>query len=207
MKRIKEELNRVRNLVQSIGDEIFIRSNDFRDDREWWVLGETVGILEEKGLDYPSLAIKTKPTEPDFITFIDNHERFKPIEITEVLRPGRKRGDEYKAKISTESVKPNEDPWSSFRTVLNDKFQKKYDEDCWLIVYHNVLYFKDITAYGYWHNTILANAELWNETNNGGSCNLHQCPYEKILVLNSSANSLVSIFPELKVIQPEKTPY
>lgn len=198
MKIIKQELERVKQLHAKIGSD-FVVSREYKDDREWWVLGNTVSLLEQAGLQYPEYAQKTIPPDPDFMTYSSNRVRFRPIEIGEVLRPGRKRGDEYEEPFYIKDVEQLQLPWESFISVLNDKFLKRYDRDSWLIVYHNIISF-EISLDDRWHEILLANAETWKESAPRGMINLTESPYQRILVLNSTGNALVEIHPNLRTI-------
>jgi len=207
MKKIKNELNRVVKIRNKIEDE-FLVSRDYKNDREWWILGHTSLILKEKQFPYPIFADKTKPPEPDFITYSKSGERFKPVEIGEILRPGRRR-DEYKDMkkyepnfLDLEFVDEIKNPWSSFISLLNDKFQKRYDTDCLLVIYHNIFY-SEISKLGFWHNALLTAAKQWYDS---GLFDLNKSPYERIIVINSNAQAMISLFPELLVISPETTP-
>jgi len=141
---IEDEFEKVTTLAEKIRGE-FVISQRYKDEREWWILGHLIKLLKESNNPYPVYAKKTKPNDPDFITFDLNKKQFKPIEILEVLTPNRKRGKEYleSAKIAEpyiEEIKKVKNPWSSFVEKLNDKFLKIYQKDCWLIVYHNMNY-------------------------------------------------------------------
>ena len=202
---IEDKFEKATTLAEKIRGE-FVISQKYKDEREWWILGHLIKLLKESNNPYPVYAKKTKPNDPDFITFDFKKKQFKPIEILEVLTPNRKRGKEYleSEKITEpyiEEIKKVKNPWSSFVKKLNDKFLKIYQKDCWLIVYHNMNY-GEISNYGFWHNTLLANVEEWRKKN---FVNFSMCPYEKIYVLNSNVKAMVCIYPELKILVPEKS--
>lgn len=211
MEKITEKLNVVLSLNKKVGHD-FVVSGNYKTEREWLVLGHMALHLEKHTFNYPVFADKTDPPKPDFMTYDKSKKRFKPVEICEVLTPGRKRGDEYrdnkKKPYNLVFVEPVNQPWSSFISVLNKKFKKRYEEndctlkDCWLVVYHDMNYC-EITNFGCWHDLILANAELWNGKDNQCSLNLNNSPFEKIFVLNSSFKAMVEIYPSISVITPE----
>lgn len=205
MEKIAEKLNCIVELNEKIGNE-FVISRDYKDEREWWILGHMSRQLKKQGIQYPEFAKKTDPPDPDFITYDKNKERFKQIEVCEVTTPGRKRGDEYrdndKNAVPFKFIEPVNQPWSSFINVLKKKFMKRYGKDCWLLVYHN-MFFNEITDVGCWHDLIIENTKLWNGKDNEYSINLQKSPYEKILVLNSKAEAMVEIYPNLLIITPE----
>lgn len=204
MLSIDEEFKKVTNIAKEIRGE-FVISQKYKDQREWWILGHFINFLKESNNSYPFYAVKTIPNDPDFITYDIKKNEFKPVEILEVLTPNRKRAQEYKASKKIvepyiEEINKVENPWTSFIQKLNDKFLKIYQENCWLIIYHNMDY-GEITNYGFWHNTILANVEEWKNLN---IVNFNKCPYEKIFVIDANPNALVSIYPEMKIIVPER---
>lgn len=201
-KKIADEFHRVLVLNQQVGNE-FVISGKYKDDREWMVLGYFISTLKNNNFPSPEFAIKTNPPDPDFLTFDFNSNKFKPIEVLEILAPGRKRGKEYKTgKFDEEFIK---DPWTIFVRNLKKKFKKRYDEDCWLLIYHNIRVSR-YAYYGFWHNILLANTKLWYEADNKYSFNLKDSPYEKIFVVKSDGKAAVSIYPELTIIEPETTP-
>jgi hypothetical protein len=205
MLRIEEELERVQLLNKQIGVEFFTSQN-YKDDREWWTLGHFAGLLQKSNNASPVYAIKTNPNDPDFMTYDDQKKEFKPIEITEVLTPNRKRTQEYKESASIvephlREIEEVENPWSTFISTLKRKFLKFFQENCWLVVSHDMSY-GEITPFGFWHNTLLANVKKWRESR---VVDFDRCPYEKIFVIDSSEKALVSIFPSLVVLVPERT--
>ena len=204
MLKIEEYFNEVKILNEKIRGE-FVISRKYKNEREWWILGYFVKFLRESNNPYPIYAIKTEPNDPDFITYDISKNEFRPVEILEVLTPNRERGKEYieSEKIHepyVEVIENIENPWSSFIQKLNQKFLKIYQKNCWLIIYHNMDY-GEISNYGFWHNTILANVEKWKKQN---LVSFDKCPYENIFVIDAKPESLVSIHPELKILVPER---
>ena len=198
MKNAKEELERVNGIHSRVGSD-FVTSRDYKNDREWWVLGHVITLLEKAGHAYPEYAIKTNPPEPDFVTYSDNKTVFRPMEIGEVLAPDRRRGDEYSTPCSIMGVNQLDEPWKSFILLLRNKFLRRYGNNCWLVVYHDILCY-EISLYNPWHEVLLASAANWNTSS---LIDLGNSPYEKILVLNSNGNALVEIFPSLSIIVPD----
>lgn len=191
MKIIDHELERVENLIDQINGDIFQR--EYENDLEWWILGKIVTLLSKDSIDYPIYAEKMKPHNPDFLTYSENKNKFKPIEITEVIDPKRKRSDEYKNKISRKILEaPNLDLWNSLKICLKKKFQKKYEPECWLFIYFDIIY-PHISFHGYWDRAIRHHIESWNDKN---EITLECSPYEKIFITNSSASALVQIYPD-----------
>ena len=198
MKNILKELERVEKLI--VSDPDFHINQKYKSDMEWWVLGKAGEILSELGFEYPTYAIKGE--SPDFITYNERQMEFYPIEVTEVLEPDRRRAEEYKigrqitdwSKTPGRLVDPLEKPWLTLEACFLKKFKKKYPPKTWLIIYFNISY-SHISEYGWWHKTLLANAKKWD---------LSGCPFWKVLLLNSSGEALVDLFPKIYVIKPEK---
>ena len=164
-----------------------------------------MNLLKKSKNIYPVYAIKTKPNDPDFITYDINKNEFKPIEILEILTPNRERSKEYKDSIKIvepylEKIKIIDNPWSSFITNLHNKFLKFYQNNCWLLIYHD-MHYVEITNIGFWHNTLLAEVEKWERSN---TVDFKKCTYEKIFVIDATAKALVCIHPERSVIVPSK---
>ncbi|MBI3579821.1 MAG: hypothetical protein HY276_12335 [Ignavibacteriales bacterium] len=195
MRRIKDEVERVRQIQQTITPTDFYAERKYKDDREWSALGYFTDVLKKQGMDYPVFAIKKHPPDPDFMTYTENRKRFKPIEISEIHSPDEKPGDRYK-EIDVEGhiIEPVEYPWSSLEKQIADKFKKRYEPDCWLVLYFMMSYAK-ITMFGSWDTTILAKVK---------TLKLDESPYQRVFVLYRKGNGLVCIYPERYVILPEQ---
>jgi len=193
-KLISEEYKRVKNLFVAIPyGQIFI-NRKHKKDLEWWVSGKMRIIVNKTKSRFPRYALDIeKNGEPDFYISKNGETIFKKIEITEVLKPGRKRSDEYKGKNVIENNMLN--IWSSFHERLKEKFKRNFGKDCWLIIYHNIRY-ADITSNGVWHDTLLANME---------KIDFSKTKYEKIFVINAEGKAAVSIYPIKYVVYPELT--
>jgi hypothetical protein len=92
------------------------------------------------------------PKEPDYKLYTQLDVTPTPVEVTELLDPGRKRDDEYKLAWETATrtgdYLPGEFPpdppadydWqliAGARTLFCKKFSKDYPEGTWLVVYFN----------------------------------------------------------------------
>lgn len=209
MREIRTELRRIEREFPAPGATHFLTERSHRVDREWWVLGKAVSILEIVGEVYPTHAVPTDPPNPDFMTFQAAGAPFHPIEITEVLRPGRKRTQEYRDPYhgyGMSIVEPHPTPWISFQRKLREKYLKQYGRDCWLIVYHNMGY-SDISHVGEWHRTLVYEANKW-ASDPAVPWNPSRSPYGRILIMDAKASAMVELFPTIRVIRPEQhTPY
>ena len=202
MKIISEELKRVEELINNINGKIY-QSREYKDDLEWWVLGKISGILKKYKMPYPVYAEKKTPPDPDFKTYDNSRIKFKYIEITEVLDPDRRRSDEYKRENPYNEIiladEPNIELLHELKKRIKLKLLKIYGTDTWLFIYFDISY-SHLSIHGYWHRMILTNIRSWKEKN---EINLNDQIYERIFITNSSAKSLVMIYPKIQIIKPE----
>ncbi|MFZ0389902.1 MAG: hypothetical protein WAN36_05540 [Calditrichia bacterium] len=203
-KNIEHELSRVSVLNRKVGSE-FIISKKYKDDREWWILGYLCILLRKAGVEFPHFAIKkNEKNPPDFITFDHYRKIFRPIEVSEVIAPCRKRTQEYRntkvfrnlQEFEFENIVQIPNPWESLIERLNKKFLKKYGSNSWLVLYHNMSY-SVISSSGYWHHTLLYNAKNWK---NNGKVDFSNFEGEKVFVINNNCNSMVELFPNFEVV-------
>lgn len=193
-KLINNELQRVEALFRDKPYGTLFKDRNYKKDLEWWILGKMRSIVNKTKSRFPRYALDIeKNGEPDFYISKNGKTLFKKIEITEVLKPRRKRSDEYKGKNAIENNTSN--IWSSFHERIAEKSKKDYGKNCWLIIYHNIRY-TDITSNGVLHDTLLANME---------KINFSKVKYEKIFVMNAEGKASVSIYPIRYVVYPELT--
>jgi len=206
LKNIDEELNRVECLRKSAGVEKFF-SNRQKQDREWWVLGKASKILMQSGDCDCLFALAAKPPLPDFQILKDDGSLSHHIEIGESLKDGRRRNSEMKERLARpnpwgRSVHVIDDPFISFRKLISKKFCKPYGSGCWLIVYFNISGLEMPEHYSIpWSQMVFNEVNSWS--NNELSPVISSCPFDRVLVLDSGGQSLVSIFPRLEVIVEE----
>lgn len=204
LKKISTELNRVQNLILRIRGNIY-KKREHKDDLEWWILGRVSQLLKQKGLHSPHFAEKAMPPEADFITYGKDRKYFRPIEITEVLPPGRKRSQEYTEATGRirriEKKETGIELWESLKGRIKKKLLRKYEENSWLLIYFNILYM-NISMYGHWDRAISNQVASWLEA---GDIDFSNGNYERVYVIDSAGNALVCIHPEIEVIVPEST--
>lgn len=197
MKNIIDELERVIKLIRNINGKIYNR--EYKDDLEWWVLGKVIKILQERAKEQPVYAKKADPPNADFITFDKQKNNFKSVEITEIMPPERKRTLEYTTENFRNRNNPNVGLWLQLKDRLKNKLLKDYGKGCWLFIYFNIKY-GDITPYGYWERGLKYHFDTWINAN---QLSFKNCKYEKILILDSKGEGLVSLFPFFEVIARE----
>ncbi|MFM2197637.1 MAG: hypothetical protein RLZZ505_1069 [Verrucomicrobiota bacterium] len=206
MKNIDKELIRVEELRKGSGADFF--GNKHKLDREWWVLGRTFKLLMQNGdCDYFS-ALPATPPLPDFQIMNSDGELSKYVEIGECIEEGRRRHDEIKNRLAHPnprgySIHVIDDPFISFRKVVNQKFGKPYAPGSWLIILFSIMGLQMPDYYSkLWSQMIFEEVDSWS--GDEGSPSMDRCPFDRVLVLDSGGKSLVSIFPRLEVIFEHK---
>ena len=208
MDNICEKLLQIEKLIE-LSTQVHI-GRQYKDELEWWVLGRIVKILKENNLPFPIHAEKRNPPDADFITYDDKFKIFKPMELTEVIESGRRRSDEYKKDKKndknndnsvSEFVKKIDKPWETFINNLREKCLMRYENNCWLLVYHNITWTRISGGIGFWHLGTLHTIDSWFKSKEERFSFLTKIPYEKILVLNSSGLCLIEIYPKLDIIE------
>jgi|GEM_PF-1934104 hypothetical protein len=185
MKKISDELNRIEKIFDNleIGKH---RTREYKEDREWWVLGKLKMIFQNENLNFPNYAEKLEENDTDFNISYDGEVFYKGLQITEVVPL------EYKYReIKDSNVKMN--IWEYYEDVLMNKLNMHFGPNNWLVIYFDELYSK-INNNGYWHNVILERSKKLNLSKN---------TYEKILAIDSRGDAAVSLYPYLFVISPE----
>lgn len=206
MNNIDEELNRVECLKKSVGAEKFF-SNRHKQDCEWWVLGKSSKLLRQSGYFDCLFALATKPPLPDFQILKDDGNLSYHVEIGESIEDGLHRNREMKERLAHptprgRSIHVIDDPFISFRKLVSKKFGKPYASGCWLIIYFNILGLQMPEFYSIpWSQMVFNEVNSWSD--NKFSPDISSCPFDRVLVLDSGGQSLVSIFPRLEIIVEE----
>lgn len=219
MVNIQEKFSGIYNTEDLRSGDIFLDRNK-KDDLEWLILGYMTRMLKLGEQLYPVFADKTKPPEPDFITYDVDRKLFVPIEITEVQHPKRRRGDEYK-KFQKEEEEWNklteEQKEEEFKNTkvtvgrklletenvkqqiiyaLNEKYLMRYEPSTWLLIYFNIPY-GHIAMYGWWHTTMIY---IMNEILKKNE-ELQKPPYSRVLMTDCEGDSMIEIYPKLYTIK------
>ncbi|BDS07319.1 hypothetical protein NT6N_23590 [Oceaniferula spumae] len=178
------------------GSDYFAKNN--LDFREWDVLCRTCILLERYNEFSPTFA--TQNLHPDFLAYNDRKEPIAPIEITEVIRPGYKRGafwrtgdpEYYPGYDGVDSVT---NPWDLLQIAISKKQTKNYAEGSWLIIYYDIgrMSFEDFET----PFDIQLLAQHSKKPFVGVSI------FEKVLVLSADMNSLVELYPSPHTIAPD----
>ena len=196
-KIIKNELRRVTQFNKENFGEIYL-SQKYKSDTEWWVLGKFCYCLENAQKMYPIFAHKRKNTNPpDFETFDNNNIPFGYFEITEVMKPGRKRSDEYKNNTiyNSKAFEYDIKNINELLICLNKKLKCQYTKTD-LIVRINVN-INDFSKYGAWHWVVNNSIKKWIQDD---KLNFDVCSFNNIYILDSNGERLFQIFPFCELI-------
>jgi hypothetical protein len=152
-------------------------------------------------------ALATKPPLPDFQILKEDGNLSHHVEIGESLEDGRRRNSEMKERLANPSPRGRsihviDDPFISFRKLVSQKFCKPYASGCWLIVFFDIMGLQMPEFYSIpWSQMVFNEVNSWSD--NKFSPDISSCPFDRVLVLDSGGQSLVSIFPRLEIIVEE----
>jgi hypothetical protein len=203
VKRIADERMRIEGYHRTVSGAMFFNDREYHGDMEWLILAYVSDILSATGWPAPQFAKKLSPPDPDFQTFLSVCTPFRRVEVTEILRPGYRRGV-YHRELATsdrlfhEAPEPHPRPWSSFGKVLGQKLAKSYSPGSWLVIYHDmgISEFKDFMP---WHERILNELRTW--TSDSSPCNITKSQYKSIFVIDCSGIGAVRLHPHWDVLR------
>jgi hypothetical protein len=202
MKNIGNQLVRVESMIKSSGIEFF--GNKHKIDREWWVLGRTFQLMKNSLYEDAFFAESNEPPSPEFSILKPDGSISYYVEIAESIEDGRRRHDEMKDRLAHpkrlgHSVHVVEDPFISLRKLVLQKIRKPYASGCTLVVYFSIMGLQMADFYSMlWSQMVFREVDSW--TKNEICPKLNSCPFDRIMVLDSSGVSLVQIFPKQEVI-------
>ena len=127
----------VDKVIKNAGNAFFI-GREYKKWREKWILARFLIMYNNV---YKEKIVYYKESEaPDFICYDYNKMREKYYEVIEILKTGRKRGDEYKKPIEDFRPIPKytyKDSWDNFQKDISKKLRSVY-VNCELIIYYDV---------------------------------------------------------------------
>jgi hypothetical protein len=129
------------NAGENLSAKDFMTKEESKKVREQWVLRQFTAAYNSS--NSPKFKYAESGEAPDFIVFADFSDvEGRPIEIAELLEPGRKRDVQYKSGIKIrENPAPEPDYESRLAAnaseLLSRKFKKGYPSGTWLVVYFN----------------------------------------------------------------------
>jgi hypothetical protein len=180
-----------------IKDAVAFFSNGCKKDREWHVLGKVTTLLKTAGFEHPEVAEEDE--EPDFRTFLPTLEPWDDVEIVEAMEPGSKRHAFYKEDEKKPRFHPvarmTGETWDPLRAVVAKKATKAYAPRVCLMVYFNIWKL----AWPEWDSSF--EDQLVREAKEKPFEEIDR--FKRVLVMNSSMDALVELFPNLGVIVPE----
>jgi hypothetical protein len=204
MKRIADERARIDGYRFSIGPSDFFNDRQYQPDWEWLILSYLAGILETTGRPAPVFGEKLLPPEPDFQTCSASGAPFRRIEVTEVMRPDRRRNQEHSDRAKSQQLlydapDPHPTPWSSFHEVLRSKLDKPYALGTWLLIYHNMPS-SEFEDFALWDERVLNTLRTWT-TDSTSTCDITRSCYDSIYVVDAGGKGAVRLHPHWDVIK------
>ena len=207
---ITQKFSEIEAVRQNLDLDFF--ENKRKRDREWWILGKAAGILNMTKHEEMKYASECEPPLPDFQLHYNQASHF--LEVAESPLAGRKRHEELKKRYSGElpamwSLPTIKDPFVTFRSVISKKLRKAhiYPSDTWLLIYFSINRMQMPGNLGIpWEKLVFDEVESWKKRNLVSE--FGSCRFRRILVLDSSCERLISIFPafvilhELRVFSP-----
>jgi hypothetical protein len=161
----------------------WIISQEARKFREQWVLGRFAAITSDARLVY------ARPGEaPDFVCYDAKQQSRTNVEVTEHLKRGRRRGDEYRKRQEASSsafweVEPPRIEPSWIKDALEEKKTARYGCPALLIIYLNEGTFQT--------------PEEWEEDVRRAAtdCDVANVPFQEVWVLDSGGCTATRIKP------------
>ena len=146
---------------------------------------------------------------PDFQTYLHPTSGYWLIEVTEVLRPGYRRGQfhrdaERSGKRIHDIPAPHPKPWSTFRDVLRKKLSKSYSVGTSLLIYDDMTA-SDFPNYLPWQERVLQELQAWT-FDSATTCDITRSRYDNIFVVDASGVGALRLFPHWDVIRESPFP-
>jgi len=203
---IADKFSEIEALQQKLDLKFF--ENIHKRDREWWVLGKAARILSKSKHEEIKYASEYEPPLPDFQLHYNEVSHF--LEVAESPLAGRKRHEELKKRYSGElpamwSLPTIKDPFVLFRSVIAKKLRKAliYPSDTWLLIYFSINRLQMPGNLGIsWERLVFDEIESWRQRNLVSA--FGSCRFRRILVLDSSGERLISIFPAFEILHELK---
>ncbi len=204
IKRISDEHARIDSYRFNLGSATFFNARQYKEDLEWLTLSSFSNLLRAAGRDAPEFAQKLRPPEPDFQTYVDTRTLFRRIELTEVLRPGYRRGEfhrslEMSGRKFWQIPEPHPQPWLSFLHVLRRKLAKSSGADEWLVIYHDMPA-SEFSDYMPWHDRVLSELKTWTQESSF-TCDITRSRYDSIYVMDSGCVGMVRLYPHWDIVR------
>jgi hypothetical protein len=208
MERIRDKRAKIDGYRFGLGAAKFF-TRPYQTDWEWLILSylsETLSATDGQG---PIFADKLSPPAPDFQTYDRDGKPFQRIEVTEVLRPGYKRGAFHREMAKRQQKyydipDPHPQPWLSFCATLRNKLRKPYAPASSLLIYHDMpaSEFRDFSP---WHDLILCELQSWT-VDSEETCDITQSRYQNIYVVDAAGVGAVRLHPHWDVIRKASFP-
>lgn len=179
-------------------------SNQYKDHREWHILGAAHSAHTRVQRPFPTYAIKRQ--SPDFELFNTPSHAAYPLEVTMVIPPDYKLHRHHKEWEAAGGM-PQDHPypayrdhWDWLRARIGEKRQEPYAKGCALLVYFDVSL----------HDTVEQNpsdfasaiAGEWHRHPQGdfGLSTIRASGIRTVIVMSADMRALVEIYPRLDVV-------
>ena len=196
---IETEYKRISQATDQVTSVSFF-SSEHKKTREWHILGAVRQLLHTAGHDAPTTAAEGEA--PDFHTYCADGHAWAPVEIVEVLMPGRRRHAFFKqaslpdAPMFHDMPPPLKHPWEPLRNQIKSKARKNYPAGTCLVVYHNIGRMSFPVWSSPFHDQLLAeHAKLPFDG---------LVSFSRVLILNSDMQCLVQLHPTATTIIPDE---
>lgn len=196
MLKIIKEVKRIKELQKQIGKDLFVNESKYKNELEILILGYYANLLKLSELTYPIYFEKRNNNNPPDFNIHDSNKNFiKYIEVTECLKPKRRRQQEYRNKEIQGKWEYNPENLISLLDRLNNKFLSKYTNTD-LIIYLDINIFH-LSSVGFWHSLLQHYLDKWVSED---KLDWKMCSYESVFVVDSNGERLLKIFPEFILI-------
>ncbi len=191
MHNIIEEVKKIKELQKQIGKELFANESKYKNELEILILGYYANLLKLSEMDYPVYFEKRDNNDPpDFDIFDSKEKLVNRIEVTECLKPKRRRHQEYKNKEHQRKWEYDPENLVSLLNRLNNKFLSKYSNTD-LVIYLDINIF-NLSSAGFWHSLIEYYLEKWVSED---KLDWTMCSFENVYVVDSNGERLLIIYP------------
>jgi hypothetical protein len=194
--RITDEVKRINKLQKRINFDIFKYEGKHKNDLEILILGYYTNLLKLANLPYPVYFEKRNNQDPPDFNIYDSDRSFlKLVEVTESMKPDRRRQKEYWDNNVSIKNEYNISNLDSLLSILKKKILAQYSNTD-LIIWNNIN-IHDISQNGPWHWIIFNRIKHW-------ICNtiidLEKCQFENVFVIDSNAKRLLKLFPKFELV-------
>jgi len=160
LKLISDESKRIKHLQNDIDIDIFRFESKYKNELEILILSYYADLLQRSDLPYPVYFEKRNNQDPpDFNIYDSNRSFMKLVEVTESMKPNRRRQKEYWANNVSIKNEYNKSNLDSLLNILKKKILAQYSNTD-LIIWINIDIL-DLASCGVWHRIIINSIKTW----------------------------------------------